>query len=123
MKCPVDATELVISERQGVEIDYCPHCRGIWLDRGEVDKLIERSQDYAPRVDARPDIHRQAAQYDRDNGYRRDETYRRRDDDTPAGGIGGLLGGLGGSRDRDRDRNDNRTGRRERGGWLGELFD
>lgn len=44
MKCPVCTTEnLVMSERQGVEIDYCPQCRGVWLDRGELDKIIERS--------------------------------------------------------------------------------
>lgn len=43
MQCPVDQTTLVMSERQGIEIDYCPSCRGIWLDRGELDKLIERS--------------------------------------------------------------------------------
>jgi Zn-finger nucleic acid-binding protein len=43
MKCPVDNTVLVISERQGVEIDYCPQCRGVWLDRGELDKIIERA--------------------------------------------------------------------------------
>lgn len=44
MKCPVctDAN-LLMTERQGVEIDYCPQCRGVWLDRGELDKLIERS--------------------------------------------------------------------------------
>ena len=44
MKCPVDETVLVMTERQGIEIDYCPQCRGVWLDRGELDKLIERSQ-------------------------------------------------------------------------------
>jgi Zn-finger nucleic acid-binding protein len=43
MKCPIDGNELVMSERQGVEIDYCPKCRGVWLDRGELDKIIERS--------------------------------------------------------------------------------
>ena len=43
MKCPIDDTELVMSERQGIEIDYCPKCRGVWLDRGELDKLIERA--------------------------------------------------------------------------------
>lgn len=44
MKCPVcpDAT-LLMSERQGVEIDYCPQCRGVWLDRGELDKLLDLS--------------------------------------------------------------------------------
>jgi Zn-finger nucleic acid-binding protein len=43
MKCPVCDATLVMTERQGVEIDYCPECRGIWLDRGELDKLIELS--------------------------------------------------------------------------------
>ena len=43
MQCPIDGTELVMSDRAGVEIDYCPKCRGVWLDRGELDKIIERS--------------------------------------------------------------------------------
>ena len=44
MKCPVcKEPDLVISERQGIEMDYCPSCRGVWLDRGELDKLIEKS--------------------------------------------------------------------------------
>lgn len=44
MKCPVcPSVNLVMSDRQGVEIDYCPECRGVWLDRGELDKIIERS--------------------------------------------------------------------------------
>lgn len=43
MKCPVDGEVLVMSDRNGVEIDYCPRCRGVWLDRGELDKIIERS--------------------------------------------------------------------------------
>lgn len=49
MKCPVDDAELVMSERQGIEIDYCPKCRGVWLDRGELDKIIERSEPDRPR--------------------------------------------------------------------------
>ena len=43
MKCPVDGNTLVITDRSGVEIDYCPQCRGVWLDRGELDKIIDRS--------------------------------------------------------------------------------
>ena len=43
MPCPVCKVPLTMSERQGVEIDYCPQCRGVWLDRGELDKIIERS--------------------------------------------------------------------------------
>lgn len=46
MNCPFcKESSLVISERQGVEIDYCPKCRGVWLDRGELDKIIERSSE------------------------------------------------------------------------------
>ena len=62
MKCPACSNELKMSERQGVEIDYCPSCRGVWLDRGELDKIIERSA---------------AAYDDRD---RRDERRNRHDD-------------------------------------------
>ena len=43
MACPVDGAALVMSERSGIEIDYCPTCRGVWLDRGELDKIIERN--------------------------------------------------------------------------------
>lgn len=43
MRCPVDNETLVMADRGGVEIDYCPKCRGVWLDRGELDKIIERS--------------------------------------------------------------------------------
>ena len=43
MTCPVDGATLVMSERSGIEIDYCPTCRGVWLDRGELDKIIERN--------------------------------------------------------------------------------
>ena len=43
MNCPKCNVLLAISERQGIEIDYCPQCRGVWLDRGELDKIIERS--------------------------------------------------------------------------------
>lgn len=47
--CPVDGATLVPMERQGIEIDHCPTCRGVWLDRGELDKIIERSAGPAPR--------------------------------------------------------------------------
>ena len=44
MKCPVcKEPDLVMSERQGIEIDYCPACRGVWLDRGELDKIVDKS--------------------------------------------------------------------------------
>ena len=43
MACPVDGATLVMSERSGIEIDYCPTCRGVWLDRGELDKILDRA--------------------------------------------------------------------------------
>ena len=52
MLCPVCKTGLAMSERSGIEIDYCPSCRGVWLDRGELDKIIERSE--APEATAAP---------------------------------------------------------------------
>jgi Zn-finger nucleic acid-binding protein len=55
MKCPVcpDAT-LAMSNREGIEIDYCPSCRGVWLDRGELDKIIERSAAEQPMQRSEP---------------------------------------------------------------------
>ncbi len=62
MMCPACNIALTMSERQGVEIDYCPQCRGVWLDRGELDKIIERSAGqgsapvaHAPAASYRPD--------------------------------------------------------------------
>ncbi len=54
MPCPVCKVALTMSERQGVEIDYCPQCRGVWLDRGELDKILERSAAEAPAAPQTP---------------------------------------------------------------------
>ena len=54
MKCPTCNVALAISERQGIEIDYCPTCRGVWLDRGELDKIIERTSTTPQGTTARP---------------------------------------------------------------------
>ncbi|PPL18927.1 MULTISPECIES: TFIIB-type zinc ribbon-containing protein [Microterricola] len=54
MNCPLDSTPLVMSERSGIEIDYCPQCRGVWLDRGELDKIIERSFGAQPAAQQAP---------------------------------------------------------------------
>lgn len=75
MPCPVCRVALVMSERQGVEIDYCPQCRGVWLDRGELDKIIERGASDAPpqpvqrpsAPDVRPD--RGYGDYAQPRGY------------------------------------------------------
>ena len=51
MKCPICIEpDLLMSERQGIEIDYCPKCRGVWLDRGELDKVMERAEPISPAV-------------------------------------------------------------------------
>ena len=58
MPCPVCKVPLAMSDRQGVEIDYCLQCRGVWLDRGELDKIIERSAaDIAPRSSQSAPLH------------------------------------------------------------------
>lgn len=65
MQCPVDNETLVMTDRSGVEIDYCPKCRGVWLDRGELDKIIERSAAPAPRAPERAEPRHR----DDDRGY------------------------------------------------------
>ena len=65
MTCPLDGSQLVMSERQGIEIDYCPACRGVWLDRGELDKIIERSADPGDRP------HQAHANAQHQHGYRK----------------------------------------------------
>ena len=73
MQCPIDGTDLVMTERSGVEIDYCPKCRGVWLDRGELDKIIERSGSaYAPD----PGTYRDERDHGEDRGFRPDRDYR-----------------------------------------------
>ena len=84
MKCPVCNTpDMVMSERQGIEIDYCPQCRGVWLDRGELDKIVERSSQELGRESAAAAAPARGQQpipqqpYDRDH-YRDDDDYHRR---------------------------------------------
>lgn len=66
MKCPSCNVSLVMTDRSGIEIDYCPECRGVWLDRGELDKIIERSMPAAPPPAARP-AHQERSYSDRDD--------------------------------------------------------
>lgn len=73
MPCPVCKVPLVMSDRQGVEIDYCPQCRGVWLDRGELDKIIERTRPVEAPGQARPDPNQgyvgRSEGYGRSHGY------------------------------------------------------
>ena len=82
MKCPTCSIDLLMTDRQGVEIDYCPQCRGVWLDRGELDKLIERALTAQPAARRAPDqplrdeVRRDSARrYDYDDD---DDDHRRR---------------------------------------------
>ena len=66
MKCPNCNETLVMADRQGIEVDYCPACRGVWLDRGELDKIIERTADFRPGESAgrsTDDRYKQQGQY------------------------------------------------------------
>jgi Zn-finger nucleic acid-binding protein len=76
MKCPIDAAELVMSERSGIEIDYCPQCRGVWLDRGELDKIIDRAVAPTPAQPVEAPTQTRPSQ----PRYHDDDDYRSRDD-------------------------------------------
>jgi Zn-finger nucleic acid-binding protein len=84
MNCPIDQTELRIADRQGVEIDYCPQCRGVWLDRGELDKILERAGSLSDPRPAQPTYQPEQPRYrerewdDDDDRYRYDPRRRRR---------------------------------------------
>jgi hypothetical protein len=79
MNCPTDGSPLSISSREGIEIDFCPQCRGVWLDRGELDKIIERVSTSMTTV---PDGPSREPRYEREPQYRDDRRYDdRRDDD------------------------------------------
>jgi Zn-finger nucleic acid-binding protein len=75
MKCPRCDAALSISDRQGIEIDFCPQCRGVWLDRGELDKIIERAARYADDDDDRHDAQRRPGHHDRDRYYQKRKSF------------------------------------------------
>jgi Zn-finger nucleic acid-binding protein len=79
MKCPnCKEVNLVMSDRQGVEIDYCPECRGVWLDRGELDKIIERSaKEESPRSSERPSNHYEKP-YDKHHDKHYEKPYKKK---------------------------------------------
>jgi uncharacterized protein len=79
MKCPhcPEAT-LVMADRQGVEIDYCPQCRGVWLDRGELDKLLDRASNAAAAPAARPAPPQRPDFVDSDYRHSQKQHYKRK---------------------------------------------
>ena len=109
MKCPVDGATLTMTERSGVEIDYCPECRGVWLDRGELDKIIDKA--VPPVALAEPSRPEARAPEPRRDEPRREE-YRGGDDRRNYGDK------LGEWRGRDEE-----YGKRRKKSILGEIFD
>jgi len=101
MKCPVCSDkDLLMTERQGVEIDYCPSCRGVWLDRGELDKIIERSNEMAAPA-APQKASRDESRDDHHDSSRDDQGYSGHDSGSKkkkkkSSLFGDILGGLGG---------------------------
>lgn len=70
MKCPIcSSVDLVMADRQGIEIDYCPQCRGVWLDRGELDKIVDRSMNVTYVKHDDDDDHHERRDHDRDHYY------------------------------------------------------
>lgn len=94
MKCPNCDETLVMTERQGIEIDYCPKCRGVWLDKGELDKIIERSS-VQSQQELKQNKEKEKKQYedddDDDDGFFGNN---RRNNDNPDGRRGGFLSNL-----------------------------
>ncbi|CNI81766.1 MULTISPECIES: zf-TFIIB domain-containing protein [Yersinia] len=80
MQCPVcKDTQLVMSERKSIEIDYCPNCRGVWLDRGELDKIIEKSVENGPATASYSEPRDRERHHDRDNhGYSKPKHYKKK---------------------------------------------
>lgn len=75
MKCPKCNIALVVADRNGIEIDYCPDCRGIWLDRGELDKIIERTvqQPSTPQRNSYPD--KESYDSENDNNHKKNNGF------------------------------------------------
>jgi Zn-finger nucleic acid-binding protein len=120
MLCPHDQSVLVMTERQGVEIDYCPQCRGVWLDRGELDKIMERAQTGVAPAGG-PDV---PGAVPPGGEYRHTGPVP---PPHPGDERSGRWGGEPRYDDRryDGDRGDDRYGRKrkKKESWVGELFD
>ncbi|BCM88255.1 hypothetical protein IAD21_00082 [Abditibacteriota bacterium] len=123
MNCPIDNTPLAITERQGIEIDYCPKCRGVWLDRGELDKLTERSAQYETRRTHEDDCQGvpQGEYPPQQAPYPQNQNQRQGSGPDIAGIVGDII-----NKGLDKRHQPNESGgqhKRKKGGLLGELFD
>jgi uncharacterized protein len=95
MKCPNCNVSLLMTDRNGIEIDYCPECRGVWLDRGELDKIIERSSQNVKQSKAVTYVESQRFSKDKDDRYHKDYDNRNyKDGDNRYKHKKGLLGEL-----------------------------
>ena len=93
MKCPVckDVT-LLMSEKKGIEIDYCPECRGIWLDRGELEKLVEKENEVMRSNYNEYDEREKYDKYDKDMKYSKNGKHTRRKKESIFGEIFDMFG-------------------------------
>lgn len=87
MKCPIDETVLQVVVREGIEIDYCPKCRGVWLDRGELDKIIQRTGLQALRYDSFGERSRQMTGHHKGPDDHEDDDEHRENRINPAGRL------------------------------------
>lgn len=83
MKCPACDVTLVMTDRQGIEIDYCPQCRGVWLDRGELDKIIDRAGAQAAPAPQPAAEYRGEREHRGEREYRGERDYRSDSRDRP----------------------------------------
>jgi len=94
MRCPVDGTTLALTDRNGVEIDYCPQCRGLWLDHGELDRIIDRTGSGARHENHERRHHDHDRDHDRDHDNGHDQGQRpARRRAGPLAALGDLFGG------------------------------
>lgn len=103
MKCPNCDVDLLLGDKSNIEIDYCPKCRGIWLDRGELEKIIERANDYYQR--ANPERARESAFENNQHHY---NERKHHDDDDHKYGY---------------NEHDYKNRGYKKKGFLGDLFD
>lgn len=107
MKCPICNLDMRVAERESVDIDYCPQCRGVWLDRGELEKIIAQVESQGYRESDRHDSDRHDYE---DDDHHDDRHAMKRGDDHP-------------HRDDYQRKSESRYGAKRKEGFLSQLFD